>query len=474
MRPPLAGPADDPGDGLHPGARIPVGSAREVSWFQHSSIGDDAHWLWPRPQPWPYGVPRGSVLTELVDLATEGWRRVVAHKVRSLLTLSGLVLGVSALIAMFSFVGAVKTMVQKDLVGLMPYRTLEFVNQSVDASTAANRVSPGLRIDDVVALEGIPGAVRVHALRGANVWTTGPAGSFRFNVQAVTPGFLWDFRMAIERGRELTDLDIVQRHRVAVLGRAAADRLFQDQDPLGREIRIGTHRYTVVGIVRAPEPQIVPVGDQGWREDRIYIPVTTLLGYQTGGRTVSSIWITAADYVDTGPILADAERRLTYLHRNVPDFRTTDYGAIEFAEISELVDQIMTGWNIAMGGIALVSLLVGGIGLFSVLLISVRERVREIGVRQAVGASDIDVRREFLAESMTLAVAGAVIGTAGGAAVCVVAESIARYFGWTWSVPVSPLGVLLGTGFALVTGLLFGLYPARRAASLDPVEAISG
>jgi len=126
-----------------------------------------------------------------------------------------------------------------------------------------------------------------------------------------------------------------------------------------------------------------------------------------------------------------------------------------------------------LGAIAIISLLIGGIGLFSILQVSVRERMREIGIRKSVGADDADIRREFLAESMTLAALGGVIGILAGAGICLGAESIATTFGRSWSIPISPVGASIGFAFSLLVGFGFGLYPARRAAELDPVTAIS-
>lgn len=139
-----------------------------------------------------------------------------------------------------------------------------------------------------------------------------------------------------------------------------------------------------------------------------------------------------------------------------------------------MADGILGGWNAVMYAIAGVTLIVGGIGLFSVLLISVRERVREIGIRKALGADDRDIRRLFLAESLTLAFLGSVTGIAGGAGLILITELISRQFGRDFTIAVHPPGVVLAVVFALLVGLLFGWYPARRAARLDPIEAIGG
>jgi putative ABC transport system permease protein len=139
-----------------------------------------------------------------------------------------------------------------------------------------------------------------------------------------------------------------------------------------------------------------------------------------------------------------------------------------------MADGVLGGWNGVMLAISIVTLLVGGIGLFSVLLISVRERVREIGVRKALGADDSAILQLFLAESLTLAALGALLGVAGGAGLILVTKLIGAHFGKTFVIPISVPGVLTAVGFALVVGLAFGWYPARRAARLDPIQAMNG
>ncbi len=173
-----------------------------------------------------------------------------------------------------------------------------------------------------------------------------------------------------------------------------------------------------------------------------------------------------------GPTLRDAESKLLQLHRGVRDFEIEN-NAAEYGEDMEMVNGLLLGWNIVLGAIAVISLLIGGIGLFSILQVSVRERVREIGIRKSVGADDADIRREFLAESLTLAALGGVLGILFGSGLCTGAEFIAAAFARDWYIPISPLGSMIGFAFSIAVGIGFGIYPARRAADLDPVAAIS-
>jgi ABC-type antimicrobial peptide transport system permease subunit len=207
-------------------------------------------------------------------------------------------------------------------------------------------------------------------------------------------------------------------------------------------------------------------------ERRIYVPVSTYQARFTGDRSIQVIVLRAPSYEAVGPALRDSESKLLRLHRGVRDFEIGN-NAAEYGEEMEMVDGILLGWNIVLGAIAVISLLIGGIGLFSILQVSVRERIREIGIRKSVGADDSDIRREFLAESLTLAALGGVIGILAGSGLCLGAEAIAGVFGRDWDIPISPLGANIGFLFSLVVGFGFGIYPARRAAELDPVTAIA-
>jgi putative ABC transport system permease protein len=160
-------------------------------------------------------------------------------------------------------------------------------------------------------------------------------------------------------------------------------------------------------------------------------------------------------------------------HGGADDFEISNEAADVMSDLA-MADGVLGGWNGVMLAISVVTLLVGGIGLFSVLLISVRERVREIGVRKALGADDGDILQIFLAESLTLAGVGALLGVAGGAGLIVVTKLIGAHFGKSFEIPISLPGVATAIVFALVVGVAFGWYPARRASRLDPIQAMSG
>ncbi len=349
--------------------------------------------------------------------------------------------------------------------------TFEFSRSSVDSEKAADHVSKGLRspdADTLIALETV-----VDGTDGLFGELIGQATlePRRYPIIGTGPVYIEMRQMSVVAGRSLTDLDVAQRTPVAVLGERAARELFGDIDPVGREFRLAGERFRAVGVVRAPRMTLIPANLE-YLERRIYIPVSTYQARFTGSKSVQVIMLRAPSYEAVGPALRDSESKLLQIHRGVRDFEIEN-NAAEYGEEMVMVDGILLGWNIVLGAIAVISLLIGGIGLFSILQVSVRERVREIGIRKSVGADDADIRREFLAESLTLAALGGVIGILAGSGLCLGAEAIAGVFGRDWSIPISPLGALIGFAFSLVVGFGFGIYPARRAAELDPVAAIS-
>jgi putative ABC transport system permease protein len=204
---------------------------------------------------------------------------------------------------------------------------------------------------------------------------------------------------------------------------------------------------------------------------RIYIPYSYVTRYRREAGRVDAAIVTAAAEDQVGPALAASIGLIKRRHGN-HDFEIENDAAEVLSDL-RMADDILGGWNVVMFAIGGITLLVGGIGLFSVLLISVRERVREIGVRKALGAEDGDILRLFLAESLTLAGLGAMIGVAGGMGLILITEFIGAKFGRQFDIAVNIPAVLVAIGFAMLAGLVFGWYPARRAAQLDPIEAIS-
>jgi len=412
-------------------------------------------------------------LSEWGELVGDALGEIRVHKLRSLLTLSGVVFGAASIVAMVSLAGGLRTMAYVDLKNMGLPRSVVPYNRSpsADMKRAVERQYTGLRLGDLDALRGIRGVESVQGLTGGDdMLVVGPGGRRSVPVIGADAGYTELRKYDVVAGRSLRPLDILNHAPVAVVGSELVRDLFGGSPPVGQTITLNGTRFRVVGVVTPVVLTFVPA-DFSFTARRIYVPYTWVSRYARAPGEVDRVLLTARTEDSVGPMLAATERLLQLRH-GVTDFEVENEAADVRSDLA-MADNILGGWNTVMFAIAGITMLVGGLGLFSVLLISVRERVREIGIRKALGADDGAILRLFLAESMTLAGLGALLGVGGGIGLILVTKAIGASFGKQFDIPVNLPAVISAVGFALLTGLVFGWYPARRAAKLDPIEAIS-
>ena len=395
------------------------------------------------------------------------FRALRVNKMRSALTMLGIIIGVGAVIAMIAVgtgasrrisehiskmgsnllmivPGATTTGGVRMGSGTQPTLTLADAEAILKESRAVSDVAP--------VLSGVAQVVYGH-----QNWSTGVVGT--------TPGMLNVRDWPLASGRSFTQQDVRSATKVCLLGQTVAENLFGDMDPTGQVIRIKKIPFTVIGIL-APKGQSPQGQDQ---DDTIYVPVTTaqkkLFGTTFPGM-VRTIMVKAKSTEE----LASAEKQINELlkqrHRIGPkqDNDFTVRNLTQFMQAQEASTKAMT---ILLGAIASVSLLVGGIGIMNIMLVSVTERTREIGIRMAIGAKTWDIRLQFIIEALILSLIGGIAGIIAGVSGSLIISALAG-----WSTVVSPLSVLIAFGFSGFVGMFFGFYPAYKASLLDPIEAL--
>ncbi len=405
----------------------------------------------------------------ILETLRVGLAGLSAHRLRSFLTMLGIVFGVAAVISMLSIGEGARRRVLEQY-ALLGIDNLLVIDQPAPAPTDDDETHPfsaGLTLGDAAAVRTVlPLARRVVPLR--IVESNIQAGRRRVtgNVVGTTPDYLAVMRRHLARGRFLDYADLDSVARVCVLGPGLARELFLVADPVGQRVKLGRDWYTVVGVMAdvgvAAGSDLHDVRDTA-RD--VTIPVTCALQRVNLPAFTSPLDRLVVQVSDADRIVEASgvlSRLLKRRHRGVDDYRVVvPQLLIRQQQATQRI------FNVVMGAIAGISLLVGGIGIMNIMLASVLERTREIGVRRAVGATERDVMLQFLFEAVGVSFLGGLLGVAFGFALT---QAIASYAGWP--VAIAPWSVLLAFGVSAAVGILFGFYPARRAARMRPIESL--
>jgi putative ABC transport system permease protein len=396
---------------------------------------------------------------------------VWSHKLRSSLTLIGVVLGTFAVVFMVTLIEAVKVEVWNGIESLGLSGVL-FVSADTPASNLdmkRSHLSEGLRLDDiadvVAASEQIAAAAPASFTQQVIAWGDASQST---RITGTTPEYAVVMSRAADSGRYLSDLDLERKRRVVFLGHLLAEELFDGRDPLGEWVRIGHHRFEVIGIGARMGNDFV---SDGWsrREMRgATIPLTTMQSLYGGGDRVPTVVVKVAHTEGLSGLFAHLKNIIWRQHNRVEDFEIENVAA-EILDAEKEIDESLRGWTIVLFSISAISLVVGGVGIFSVLQISLAERLFEIGLRKSIGAEDREILVQFLIEAVFLSAIGALIGFLLAVVGC---AALGGFF--EAGLPISGFAVLLAIVFAISIGLVAGIYPSLRAARLTPVEALAG
>jgi putative ABC transport system permease protein len=405
-------------------------------------------------------------LTEAIRSALSA---IAGNALRSLLTMLGIVIGVAAVIAMVAIGSGARNLVD---------RQIRSLGANLAIVTPGNVTQGGARLgagaastlsdEDAAAIsreiEGV--AAAAPFVRG-NAQVVAGGANWGTSVYAVDLEYFTAREWDIESGRAFDPEEIRRGEIVVLLGRTVARNLFGDSDPLDQTIRVRNVPFKVIGVM-APKGQSAFGQDQ---DDAIFVPLDAgrrrVIGRNYAkDRSVGSIFVKFEREDDIAPGIERMEALLRQRHRLLPD-QENDFSVRNLTEVANTASASANTLSLLLAAVAAVSLLVGGIGIMNIMLVSVTERTREIGLRLAVGARPRDILGQFLIEATTLATIGGAIGVALGVGA---AHAIANAAGWPSL--ISPNAVLVAVLFSGLVGIFFGFYPAQRAARLDPIEAL--
>ncbi len=389
-------------------------------------------------------------------------RSMLANKLRAILTMLGMIIGVAAVVAMMALGNGVRQSIL-NRISRMGKNTIMIFPHSPTIPPVLNGQPLPLTLGDARSILGIRGVKRVSPVVAQFEPVKWEADFTRCNVIGIAPTWLKIHNFQIQNGRNINDFDVRDLASVAVIGPETASRLFGSMDPLGRKITVGTVRFQVIGV-------LVAKGRQGWYDpdNQILIPYTTAMT-DLFGRTVAlnNISIQVDHMAELQRVQIACEHRLRQRHDLIAG-DTDDFWISNQIRIIQIANRIGGTITWFLGSVAGIALLVGGIGIMNIMLVTVTERTREIGIRKAIGARQRDILRQFLVEAALISLLGGLIGAGAG----VVVSHYVHIPRWHTPGRVEPSMVLLALSISAAIGIFFGYYPARRAARLNPIEAL--
>ncbi len=403
---------------------------------------------------------------KILNLLVIAYRSLNKNKVRSLLTMLGIIIGVASVIAMLAIGQGSRDAIQKQIAGMGTNVIMIFPGAGFRGGVAtAAGTAISLKMEDVVAMRAQCPAIKYlspvarasgQVIAGNNNWNT--------TVNGVYAEYLDIRNLEIESGARFTDDDERRAAKVCIIGKTVSDNLFGvDVDPVGQKIRIRNIPFTIIGLLK----QKGQAGIGQDQDDIIYAPYSTIQKRMRGSSTdVQQVYVSAITEDDI-PVAQQQIDALLRSRKNLSLTEDPPYNIRTQTEITQTATATSNTMITLLASIASISLLVGGIGIMNIMLVSVTERTREIGLRMAIGARGRDILRQFLLEAMLLSILGGFIGIALGVGT---SRALVQFLGWP--VTLTSYSIILAFSFATIIGVFFGWYPARKAANLIPMDAL--
>jgi putative ABC transport system permease protein len=402
----------------------------------------------------------GMSIGEAVRVALQG---LASNKLRSLLTMLGIIIGVGSVIAMMA-IGAGANQAARATLQAMGTNVLSLM-AGAERKGGVNfgfGSSVTLKPADADAILKLCPAVKaVTQEYNGNVRVKFQNQNTSTSLLGTTPNYMEIRNFQIAEGRFITNSDVKRKAKVVVLGAGAKDTLFGNLDPIGKSVKLNGQSFRVIGLFQSK-------GGGGWHnpDDDLYAPYTTVMRRVFGKDNITGMSIQAVSEDKMNDAQDEVEALMRVRHKT-PPADPTDVRIFNQADLMATAQQQTGIFTTLLASVAGVSLFVGGIGIMNIMLVTVTERTREIGIRKAIGAKRSDIRNQFLIEAVTMSVVGGLLGIALGLAVTTFGAAKTG-----WNMVVTPQSIMLSFGFSAIVGILFGVYPAGKASRLHPIDAL--
>lgn len=391
------------------------------------------------------------------------WASLIANKMRSILTMLGIIIGVAAVITLVSIGNGVKQDIQNSISSLGSNLLMVMSGAS---RTPGVRPSQGsmksLKVSDYQAISKLDGVKAASPYTANSYVTIYQSKNWTTTVSGVSSNFQDVNNWTMAEGRFISSKNVENRERVAVVGQTVVKNLFAGEDPVGKEIRVKNIPFRVIGVLNSKGNGTMG-NDQ---DDVIFIPYTTAMERVEGVDYLRMVYVVASDDNGIDRLQSDIENLLRVRH-SIKDTNLDDFNIQNMKSIMETMEQTTGTLTLFLGAVAAISLVVGGIGIMNIMLVSVTERTREIGIRKALGATYFVIVTQFLIEAVVISLMGGLIGIALGIGASKLI-GLASGMSTVISVPT----IVLSFAFSMAIGLVFGIYPARKAAKLNPIDAL--
>ena len=399
-------------------------------------------------------------------MANEAWRAMGANRMRAFLTMLGMMIGVAAVIMMLAVGRGTQYAVEQSIAAMGSNLFIVLAGSTTDTGLRlGSGNAPTLTVADADALAELPEIAGVSPVSPGSAQIVYGSANWGTTVTGTNADYINVGNWKLEEGEMFSDADVRSASRVAVLGQTVVKNLFGDESPVGKTIRIRQSPFLVVGTL-APKGQSLDGRDQ---DDTVFIPVLTAQRKVFGNNFRGAVRFVMVKAVsaDAMPAAEESMRSLLRQRHRLPDRRPDDFTIRNLTAAANAQAATTRMMSLMLGAIASVSLLVGGIGIMNIMLVSVTERTREIGIRIAIGARERDIRLQFLLEAIFLSLIGSVVGVLLGVGAAAIANAAANL-----TIVVTAGSIALAFFVAAAVGIFFGYYPANKAAQLKPIDAL--